>query len=103
MEEIIKRIIEIEDKAQEIMSDARAERDGLDKRVEAKEARLRRKMSDAADKRCRELQKTERDRLGGEIARINARVGEQLSELDKKYSENKDKWVNDMVDHIIGA
>ena len=103
MEEIIKRIIEIEDKAQKIMKDARSDRDGLDKRVEAKEERLKKQMSEAAERRCLKIRESERGRADEEIAQINARTKEQLSALEKTYSENKQKWVDDMVGHIIGA
>ncbi len=103
MEEIIKRIMEIEDKAQEIMTDARKKHDGLEKRVEAKETRMKRQMDMAADRRCIAIQQTEKSRAEEEIARINERTDKQLSRLEKKYRESKAKWVDDMVEHIIGV
>ena len=102
MEDIIRRIIEIEDKAQKIVEDARAEENNLDKRVEAEDKRLAKKIHDEAEARCRKMQETERENVSGKIEQINARANEQFDALMEKYSENKEKWVDDIVRHIIG-
>ena len=102
MEDIIRRIISIEEKAQEIMLDARKADDGLNKRVEAENKRLAQKIKDEADARCRMIQESEHDGISDKIKSIDARTKAQITELEKKYSENKEKWVDDMVRHIIG-
>ena len=102
MEDIIRRIIAIEDKAQEIVNDAREAESNLDKRVESEDKRIAREIHDKAEARCRKMQEEERESVSGKIGQINARASEQFDGLMKKYSENKEKWVDDMVRHIIG-
>ena len=102
MEDIIRRIIEIEDKAQEIVSDARDAEKNLNKRVEAEDKRLAKSIHDKAEERCRKMREDEQNSIRGKIRQINECADEQLKELENKYSENKEKWVDDMVRHIIG-
>ena len=102
MEEIIRRIIEIEDKAQEIVHDARDAEKNLDKRVEAEDKRLAKAIHEKAENRCRKMRETEQEQVSGKITLIKSRAQEQLKELEEKYDKNKEKWVDDMVRHIIG-
>ena len=102
LEDIIRRIIEIEDKAQEIVNDARTTESNLEKRVEAEDKILAQKIREKAENRCRELRESEQKRINEKINEINKMAESRLAELQKKYSENKEKWVDDMVRHIIG-
>ena len=102
MEEIIRRIIEIEDKAQEIINDARAAESNLGKRVEAEDKVIAQKIREKAQNRCRKLRESEQERINEKINVINKTAENRLAELQKRYSENKEKWVDDMVRHIIG-
>ena len=102
MEDIIRRIIEIEDKAQEIVNDARAAESNLGKRVEAEDKILAQKIREKAENRCRKLRESEQERINEKINDISKTTESRLAELQRKYSENKEKWVDDMVRHIIG-
>ena len=102
MEDIIRRIIAIEDSAQEIVKDAREAEENLNKRVENADKRIAKKIHDKAEKRCRTMRDDEQAQINEKIELINARTDAQLQELQKKYGENKEKWVNDMIRHIIG-
>ena len=102
MEDIIRRIIAIEDSAQEIVKDAREAEENLDKRVENADKRIAKKIHDKAEQRCRTMRADEQAQINEKIELINARTDAQLQELQKKYGENKEKWVDDMVRHIIG-
>ena len=102
MEDVIRRIISIEEKAQEMMLDARKAESGLDKRVEAEDKRLDREIRSKADERCRLIKESEHDGISDKIDSINAETTAQIARLEEKYRENKEKWVDDIVLHIIG-
>ena len=102
LEEIIRRIIAIEDKAQEIVHDAREASDSLNERVDAADKRIAQNIRYKAEERCRKMRETEQESIRGKIESINERANEQLESLEKKYNENKEKWVDEMARHIIG-
>lgn len=102
MEDVIRRIISIEEKAQELMLDARKAESGLDKRVEAEDKQIAGKIRNQAAERCRLIQKSEHDGISDKIDSINAATVEQITRLEEKYRENKEKWVDDIVRNIIG-
>lgn len=102
MEDIIRRIVSIEDKAQSVMLDARNAEHDLDERVEAEERRIQREIRKKSAERCRKIKEREEEEVRRRIDAITASTKEQLINLEEKYSENKEKWVEDMVSHIIG-
>ena len=102
MEDIIRRIISIEDKAQEIMLDVRKAESGLNERVAAEDKKLAERIRNEAAERCRKIRETEHNGISGRIDEINARTETQIAALEKKYNDNKEKGVDDMVRHIIG-
>ena len=97
MEDLIMKIIDIEDRAQEVIKDRELEerikdesrkmRDDITRRMEAKNVTLKQIEEEDADKKV-------------EAIRVN--MERHLSELEKKYNDNKDKWVNEIVQNIIG-
>ena len=99
MEDLIMKIIDIEDRAQEVIKDAKKadreleerikdeSRDDITRRMEAKNVTLKQIEEEDADKKI-------------EAIRVN--MERHLSELEKKYNDNKDKWVNEIVQNIIG-
>lgn len=102
MEDIIRRIMSIEDKAQSVMLDARSAERELNERVEAEERRLQREIRKKAADRCMKLKEQEEEEIRRKIEAIILKTKEQMMELEEKYSAQKDKWVDDMVQHIIG-
>ena len=62
-------------------------RDDITRRMEAKNVTLKQIEEEDADKKV-------------EAIRVN--MERHLSELEKKYNDNKDKWVNEIVQNIIG-
>ena len=103
MENIIKRIIEIEDKAQMIMREAREDSDRLNERIKTDDKRLASDIRNQATEKCREISASEHDGMHEKIGEINAHTREQLMNLEKKFSENKEKWVEDIFNNIVAG
>ena len=102
MEDIIRRIISIEDKAQSVILDARNAEHDLNDRVEAEERKIQREIKKKAAEKCFSIKEQEEEEVRKKIDDITAKTKEQLIELEEKYSRNKEKWTDDMVRHIIG-
>ena len=79
MEEIIEKIMEIEDRAQEIISDAKKADNGLDESIAEKS-------KDTEEK----------------ISAVKKELDEKIAGLERQYKANKDAWVNGIVENVIG-
>ena len=93
MEDLIMKIIDIEDRAQEVIKDAKKADRELEERIKDES----RKMRDDITRRMEAKNVTLK-----QIEDIRVNMERHLSELEKKYNDNKDKWVNEIVQNIIG-
>lgn len=102
MEDLIMKIIDIEEKAQEVIKDAKKADRELETRIKDETHKLQdditRKM-EAKNVTLRQMEENDADK---KIEEITANMERHLSELEKKYENNKDKWVNEIVQNIIG-
>ncbi len=103
MDELIKRIIEIEDKAQSVIKDAREEQAKLDENISKTIADMRAEVLSRAEKKCKEIQVLEDSDAEIKIAEISKEKDASASQLESIYKENCDKWVDDITAGIINA
>ena len=88
MEDLIMKIIDIEDRAQEVIKDAKKADRELEERIKDESRKMRDDITRRMEAKNVTLKQIEEER--------------HLSELEKKYNDNKDKWVNEIVQNIIG-
>jgi vacuolar-type H+-ATPase subunit H len=102
MEDLIMKIIDIEDKAQEVIKDAKKADAELDTRIQNETRKLSTDITRKMEAKNALLKQMEEDDAEKKIETINADTEKHLSELEEKYNSNKDKWVSEIVDNIIG-
>ncbi len=101
MDEIIDKIIEIEERANEIVSDAEKAKEGFLDQIEKESEKLRLDIEQRAKKKNEMLRNYEDGEAEKKIAEINSKNKEAMAMLDAKYEENKDKWIEDIVNNVI--
>ncbi len=102
MEDLIMKIIDIEDRAQEVIRDAKKADRELDERIRDDSRKLQDDIARKVEAKTVTLKQMEEDDAEKKIAVINEAMEKHLSELEEKYEKNKDKWVNEIVQNIIG-
>lgn len=102
MEDLIMKIIDIEDRAQEIIRDAKKADKELEKRIQGETVRLRSDIEKRLEAKNAALKQFETEDAETKIVKIEANAEANLNTLEEKYTANKDKWVNQIVDNIIG-
>lgn len=102
MEDLIEKIIEIEEHAQEVISDARQAEQEIDKRVTLDGIRMENDIVDKTKAKDEKLKQDEDDRAKKEIDRINENTKNALDALNAKYEANKDSWIDVVVNSVIG-
>ena len=102
MEDLIMKIIDIEDRAQEIISDAKKADMELQERIKAESKKLEADIEKKVEEKNVTVKHLEEEDADKKIAKINEELSKNLSGLDEKYEKNKDKWVSDILSDIIG-
>ena len=101
MEEIINKILKLEDRAQQIIADAEDDKEKLENEFDAKVNQLK---ADIENKEKRELsQKQNEERLKNEkrIGEINQKLQQQKQMLYKRSENEKGKWVSSIFEEIF--
>ena len=101
MEELIMKIIDIEDRAQEVIKDAKKADRELEERIKDESRKMRDDITRRMEAKNVTLKQIEED-ADKKVEAIRVNMERHLSELEKKYNDNKDKWVNEIVQNIIG-
>ena len=96
MEDLIMKIIDIEDRAQEVIKDAKKADRELEERIKDESRKMR---DEAKNVTLKQIEEEDADK---KVEAIRVNMERHLSELEKKYNDNKDKWVNEIVQNIIG-
>ncbi len=102
MEELIMKIIELEDKAQEIISDAKKADSELEENIAEKTKELEEDIEKRAKKREEYLKNVEETETEEKIAAIKKGLDGKIAALEDKYKANREAWINRIVENVIG-
>lgn len=103
MDELIKQIIDIEERAQEVIKGARAAKKELSERVTLDSIKMQNDIETQAQAKNESIKRIEADEVEKRLGEINAETEKTLSALEEKYRLNKDKWIEAIVSGVIGG
>lgn len=96
------KIISIEEKAQEVIKDAKKADKELESRINDESHQMEKDIKKKMTAKNVMLQEREAQEADKKIEAINVNTNRHLAELEKKYNDHKDAWVNEIVKNIIG-
>lgn len=96
------KIISIEEKAQEVIKDAKKADKELESRINDESHQMEKDIKKKMTAKNMMLQEREAQEADKKIEAINVNTNRHLAELEKKCSDHKDAWVNEIVKNIIG-
>lgn len=102
MEEIIERILKIEEEAKEIVKDSDEKMEHLDETIQAEVSKLQMSLDSRARKKAESIKALEDKAAEEKIAETAKKKEEAIARLNNIYAEKKDEWVGLIVDSIIG-
>lgn len=102
MDELIMKIIDIEDRAQEVIKDAKQADAQLEQSIAGESKKIGRDISNRAHIRSAKMEAFENDEAEKKCEEIRTVMEKQLKKLDERYEQNKDKWIESIVNNIIG-
>lgn len=103
MQDIIKKIIEIDHMAQKMTDDALALKSEAEKSIEDDKKTLREKYIQRARKRIEVTSAMEEKFLEESLEDINKRYSAVASKLNDTYSENHGNWAGEIYKRVIGG
>ena len=101
MEEIIKKILQIENDAQEIVRSARSAQDNFSADMDAKLGELRSKINTETQRKIQQMEAYEKGEVVDTLAEIQRDTDQKLDSLDELCRKSADKWVERIFAGVI--
>lgn len=102
MEDIIKRIINIEEKAQQIVENTAAEEKEFEETLRRKVAGLHQEIQAKADAKISQLNSQENAGDAETEAKLRASAEKSAASMRRMYEQKKDEWVDSIFSAIVG-
>lgn len=101
MNELLKKIISIEEKAQQIIESAHDEKHDIEKQIHVEMKKLEEDIVERQHKKIKELQNLEFTTANDEAEKVHARTEEQIKAMDEIAAGKMDQWVEDLFNAVI--
>lgn len=102
MDEIINKVLDIEDRAQKLIEDTKREKESIRNEYEKKIADMQADIRTRADKKIEAITKNENDDAKKICDDIEANAKQSVIKLSALEKANKEKWVETIYQNIIG-
>lgn len=103
MQNLIKQIVEMDQKARAITDSAQKEKIDSEKEVSRRREEIRKNYLEKARQRIAENEPVERAAAEKAWVEKNKKNEVLLKQMNDLYAKNGDKWVSDITDRIIGG
>lgn len=104
MEDLIKKLIKVDEDARKQVEDAEKARADVMNLLEAKRFELVKKAQEKFDNDLSEAEAKEQERIDNAFSEENLKANNQkvIDKLEKNYNENCDIWVKTIVQNVMG-
>lgn len=102
MESIINQIIEIDEKARQMIADAEKKSKEILDKAHDNEVTVKEEWLERAKSRALKVEEYYRLESEEKIIEINKRKQEKIDKLDKIYNDNHTQWEDEIFKNIIG-
>ena len=100
MENLIMKIIDLEEQAQQVIKDAKEADERLESEIDKEAAELHNFIEEGSRRRCEEKVKAIMWDAQKKCEEIEALAQKNIKELEDKCRENKEKWVDEIFRNI---
>lgn len=102
MDDLIMKIIDIEEKAQEIIKDAKEADKNFEKNIRTETEKLHEDIEQRAKIKSEAVRNIENGDADERIKQIRTETEKGIADLEERYKKMKPEWVNQIVSNIIG-
>ncbi len=101
MDQIIQKIVEIEDEAQGIVDSIQIKEEELRKDMDSQLRELEKNIQEQTDRKIKQITERESTYLKEKLKSVKEETEANIATLDSIYEKNKDAWVDTMYKNII--
>ncbi|WZL82285.1 hypothetical protein QBE53_04065 [Vallitaleaceae bacterium 9-2] len=101
MEEVIKKIIEIEEKAQSVINETLKEKERKEKEHEAKVQNLEETIISNAHRKVEQIREREFAEVNGKRQAMEKECEDRLDRMQSYANEKMDQWVDELVRRVL--
>lgn len=101
MENLINRILEIDENAKKKLEDAYKQKSQIICEAEKQEEKIKEDVFKRVNGRVEKVEEFEKSNADEKLAELEKKTAEEIAALDKAFDENHEKWENDIYRNII--
>ncbi len=101
LDELIEKIIQIENNAQEITREAKDQQKHLPQRIDQEVAQLKAKLTAEAEHRLQLVEQAERERADAEQSQLRAHMQQIKESIEQKRQQCQTQWEEDIFRRIV--
>lgn len=102
MEELIKRIIDIEHNAQEYLAEAAKETEEIEKSVAVKTKQLENDYDKKVQQHCEQVKEHKDSEADEKIREVTDNTDNIINSLENRLNENLEAWTEKVFNNIVG-
>lgn len=102
MEDLLRKIIEIEKDAQQIVRQAREDRDHFDSDIARQAAAIEQRSAEETDRKIAAQQESQRTFTEAQIAQIRQQSLQRRQEMDTAFEQNFQAWSEHIFAKVLG-
>lgn len=102
MEDMISKIVDMDKKARDITAEAQKSKIDYEHQIILTKEKIKNDFLERAVERVKINQQTAQKKADEELKLIKAKNTAIIENLDKTYSEKGDKWVDEIVNRVVG-
>ena len=103
MEHLIKQIIEIEKRAQEMTAEAKSQKENQQARLNEEISGLREQLMEKARARVEKSRALEEAQLKERISELERWHADRIASMDASFARSRETWVGEIVGRVTGS
>lgn len=101
--ELIEKLSAIDESARKVSDSVIERQKAIRKEHDERIAAYKTQLAKESEEKLNRLSKELEEKSAKEIAEYEAEINSSLKKMETEYNENKDKWVNEIFETVIGV
>lgn len=103
MDDIIDKVLKIEDMAQTVIAEAREKQSRMDSSIDEEVEKLKTELKKQLEEKRARIKAQEDERAENKLSQIRAAHEKAAAALEEKFSAHKNEWIDDIFSSVTGV
>lgn len=101
-DDVVKKMLELEKRAKDIVSEAEERKKHIDEEVESEIIAMRGSYAERAADRVEKVMRFEEETAEKKLAELRQSTDATMAKIKKTYDNNREKWICELYKKVIG-